>query len=84
MTEDTTLTARERLHIHLREARRTDRLPHRGSTVRGRAGRLGGPAADTPTGVSRLWESRASRTDSQSQLYAVAAARIPLTEQGAR
>ena len=37
-------------------------LANRGSTVRGRVGRLDQPAADAPAGVSRLWESRAART----------------------
>jgi hypothetical protein len=36
---------------------------------------------DTPAGVSRLWEGRPSRADSQSRVYAVAAAEVPLVEQ---
>jgi len=46
-----------------------DRFADRGSTVRRRAGGLGRPAADTPVGVTRLWENQTPRADSETLVW---------------
>lgn len=70
MTEETTLTACERLRIHIREARRTTDSPIVGAQL---AAALDAwkELSPTPLQESHLWESRPPGADSAVLVYRV-------------